>query len=72
VQADAGTTGDPRVWADGNVLATTVHGLFEDADVVEALVGQRPATTLDTTFDLLADAVEAHLDTERLWQLVRD
>ena len=29
-------------------------------------------TTLDTTFDVLADAIEAHLDTERLWGLARD
>ena len=32
----------------------------------------RPPPVLDTTFDALADAVEAHLDTDRLWQLVRD
>ena len=40
---------DPRrphaggpVWAAGRVLATTVHGLLEDPDVVERLVGRRP------------------------------
>ena len=35
------TAGGP-VWAAGNVLATTVHGLLEDPDVVERLVGRRP------------------------------
>jgi adenosylcobyric acid synthase len=64
-------TADDCVWADGPILATTVHGLFEDADVVDAIVGRRPSTTLDVTFDLLAGAIEEHLDTQRIWELVR-
>jgi adenosylcobyric acid synthase len=72
VDADAAVaTADDRVWADGPILATTVHGLLEDADVVDAIVGRRPSTTLDTTFDLLADAIDEHLDTQRIWELVR-
>ena len=57
------------MWASGRVLATTVHGLLEDPDVVERLVGRRPTLVLDETFDLLADAVDAHLDTDLLRRL---
>jgi adenosylcobyric acid synthase len=67
------TTGDGGagpVWADGRVLATTVHGLLEDPDVVERLVGRRPQHVLDDTFDVLADAVDAHLDTALLHRLI--
>jgi adenosylcobyric acid synthase len=62
------TPGGP-VWSSGRVLATTVHGLLEDPDVVERLVGRRPALALEDTFDLLADAVDAHLDTTLLHHL---
>jgi adenosylcobyric acid synthase len=64
------TAGGP-VWAAGRVLATTVHGLFEDPDVVERLVGRRPRAALADTFDLLADAIDAHLDTALLHRLTR-
>ena len=57
------------MWAAGSVLATTVHGLLEDPDVVERLVGRRPPLVLEETFDLLADAVDAHLDTALLRRL---
>jgi adenosylcobyric acid synthase len=67
-----GDGGEGPVWAAGRVLATTVHGLLEDPDLVERLVGRRPALVLDETFDLLADAVDAHLDTALLRRLVRD
>ena len=50
-------------------LATTVHGLLEDPDVVDRLVGRRPPLVLEETFDLLADAVDAHLDTALLRRL---
>jgi adenosylcobyric acid synthase len=60
----------PLVWGRGSVLATTVHGLLENPDVLEALCGHRPAPVLDATFDGLADAVDAHLDTDLLWDLV--
>jgi adenosylcobyric acid synthase len=71
VTGTGAATGDDRVWADGPVLATTVHGLLEDPGAVEALTGIRPPDVLERTFDLLADAVDAHLDTDRLWTLVR-
>ncbi|HKA83447.1 MAG TPA: cobyric acid synthase [Acidimicrobiales bacterium] len=60
----------PLVWAHGSVLATTVHGLLESPDVLQALFGTRPPEVLDTTFELLADAIETHLDTAALWRLV--
>jgi adenosylcobyric acid synthase len=60
----------PLVWAEGPVLATTVHGLLEDPDVLRALFGVRPAEVLEGTFELLADAVDAHLNTDALWELV--
>ena len=64
------TPGGP-VWAEGRVLATTVHGLLEDPEVVERLVGRRPPPVLEETFDLLADVVEAELDTGLLRRLGR-
>jgi adenosylcobyric acid synthase len=53
----------------GSVLATTVHGLFEDPDVIAAVVGVRPDPLLETTYELLADAVDEHLDTAMLRRL---
>jgi len=53
----------------GNVLGLSVHGLFEDADLVAALLGVRPTRSLDDVFDALADAVEEHLDLARLLEL---
>jgi adenosylcobyric acid synthase len=61
----------PLVWSRGPVLATTVHGLLEDPAVVEALCGVQVHDPLDDTFDLLADAVGEHLDTDLLWRLTR-
>jgi adenosylcobyric acid synthase len=61
----------PLVWSDGPVLVTTVHGLLEDGEVLHALFGRRPGPVLDATFDRLADAVDDHLDTAALWDLVR-
>jgi adenosylcobyric acid synthase len=60
----------PLLWSKGSTLATTVHGLLEDPQLVEAWCGQRPAYGLDTTFEALADAVDEHLDTDLLWRMV--
>lgn len=60
----------PGLWSRGNLLATTVHGLFEDPAAVAALTGIHPRPFLDATFDLLADAVEQHLDIGLLRRLV--
>ena len=56
-------------WARGNVLAVYLHGLVEAPAVIAALAGRPPARTLDDTFELLADAVEEHLDTDRLLEM---
>ncbi len=45
----------------GNVLGVYLHGLFEDAAVLQALFGAQ-APTLDTVFDGLADGVARHFD----------
>jgi len=60
----------PLLWMRGSVLATTVHGLFENPDVLQAVFRTRPPPVLEQTFDLLADAVDAHLDTALLRRLV--
>jgi adenosylcobyric acid synthase len=56
----------PGLWASGPVLASTIHGLFETPAVVAAVCGREPAPVLEQTFDALADAVDAHLDTRWL------
>lgn len=53
-------------WADGNVLATTAHGLLEDADLVAALLGTPAPPTLDDVLDDLTAAVVPHLDTDHI------
>jgi len=55
---------------DNNVLATTLHGLFEHPDFVERLLGVSVAPVLDKTFDLLADTIDKHLDTTWLRSLL--
>lgn len=60
----------PHVWVRGSVLATTVHGLLEHPDVLQRLCGLRPTEVLQPTFDVLADAVDEHLDTDLLWRTV--
>jgi adenosylcobyric acid synthase len=56
--------------AGGNVLGIYLHGLFEDARVLQALFGTA-APTLDSVFDGLADVVDAHFDPPVLLDLVR-
>jgi adenosylcobyric acid synthase len=63
-------TDDVRFGVDGNVIATTVHGLFEHPGFIESLLGVRVEPVLEPTLELLADAVEEHLDTTLLRALV--
>jgi adenosylcobyric acid synthase len=57
-----------RGFIAGNVLGVSVHGLLEDARLVRTLLDV-DLTPLTATFDLLADAVEQHLDPTVLEQL---
>lgn len=56
---------------DGSVTATTVHGLLEDARLLDRWFGRPAADPLPSTFDLLADAIDEHLDTDLLRRLTR-
>jgi adenosylcobyric acid synthase len=63
------TTPPQAVVSQGAVLGLLAHGAFESEAVLEALFGRVPARSLDDVFDDLADAVEHHLDTDRLLAL---
>ncbi len=49
-------------YVDGAILAVYPHGLFEQPEIVQALLGAAPARQLEQTFDLLADALDTHVD----------
>ena len=53
---------DGIAFGQGNVLGLTMHGVLEAPDVLESFTGALPVG-LDATLDLLADAVDEHLDT---------
>jgi adenosylcobyric acid synthase len=53
-------------YARGSVLGVYLHGLLEQATLVEALLGVALEGTLETLFDQLADAVDAALDLDRI------
>lgn len=53
-------------WVDGNVLATTAHGLLEDPGLVAALLGTPPPPDLDIVIDELTAAVVPHLDIDTI------
>ncbi len=55
--------------AAGNVLGLYVHGLFEDAAVLRALLGGQ-GPDLDAVFDGLADFLERHADPGLLYALI--
>lgn len=59
---------DGLAFGRGNLLGLATHGVLEDHAVLAALTGSTPAG-LDATFDLLADAIDEHLDTA--WLLAR-
>ncbi|QTN29060.1 cobyric acid synthase [Rhodoferax sp. AJA081-3] len=59
--------------ATGNVMGVYLHGLFEDAQVLQALFGAKlngPVPTLDTVFDGLADYIEQHFAPQLLERLI--
>ncbi|MGB0112629.1 MAG: cobyric acid synthase [Ilumatobacteraceae bacterium] len=53
-------------WTDGNVFASLCHGLFEDRSFAREVLGVDVHDPLEETFELLADAVEEHFDTDWL------
>jgi adenosylcobyric acid synthase len=72
---------DGAISADGQVLGTYLHGVFDMPEALQALlawVGLREAVALDmralreAAIERLADAVEAHLDGAALWRLLGD
>jgi len=58
-------------WQNENVLGIYVHGLFEDARVMQALFGVS-VPTLDRVFDGLADFIDKHFAPGVIPDLIRD
>lgn len=56
-------------FAAGPVLGLYLHGLFEQPELVEALLGASPERSLDAELDRLADGVEPHVDLDGLLAL---
>jgi len=76
---DLGRCKDGAISDDGLIMGTYLHGLFEHTDACTALLnwaGLKDVKTEDyralreAAIERLADMVEAHLDTNRLRQLV--
>jgi adenosylcobyric acid synthase len=61
---------DDLGYASGPVLAVYLHGLFENPEFTEALLGTAPTGDLDAVLDQLATAVEPHLDIEAILALI--
>lgn len=68
---------DGAIAADNQILATYLHGVFDDTEARGALLrwaGMREVAAVDyhalreQSFERLADSVDAHLDTARLAQ----
>lgn len=61
---------EPEIgWSDGAVLGIAPHGLFEQPEVIAALLGTDPAGSLDQAIEELTDAVVAGLDMELVGRL---
>lgn len=61
---------DDLGYASGPVLAVYLHGLFENPEFTEALLGAAPSSDLDQTIDDLASAVEPHLDMSAILAMI--
>ena len=55
----------------GPVIGVYLHGLGEQSDVLEALVGARPPRSLDDVLGGLADLADRHLDMDAVLALLR-
>jgi adenosylcobyric acid synthase len=53
---------DDLGFTSGSVLGVYLHGLLESPTVVRALFGAIPTTSLESTFEELADVVDSSLD----------
>lgn len=62
---------DGLAFVDGPVLGIYLHGLFEQDELVSALLGECPRRSLEAAFDELADAVEEHVDVTALLKRAR-
>jgi adenosylcobyric acid synthase len=60
-----------RGFVRGSVLGISVHGLFEQPELVEALFGRTPSRPLEAVFEDLANLVEERLDMTQLARLAR-
>jgi len=49
-------------FVSGPVLGIYLHGLFEQPELVHALLGETPGRSLEQTLERLADLAEEHLD----------
>jgi adenosylcobyric acid synthase len=58
-----------RGFAKGSVLGISVHGAFEQFEIVERLFGRRPERSLEVVFEGLADLVEGRLDMDEISRL---
>lgn len=56
-------------WAEGPVLGIAPHGLFENPEIVAALLGTNPAGSLELALEELTDAVVAALDIDLVERL---
>jgi adenosylcobyric acid synthase len=64
-----GALPDGLGFAAGPVLGIYLHGLFEQPELVEALLGASPQQSLEAELDRLADEVARHLDVDGLLAL---
>lgn len=67
--SDAEALPDGRGFVHESTLGISVHGAFEQPELVEALFGRRPSRPLDVVFEDLADLVEERLDMDELARL---
>ncbi len=70
-EAVHGVMPDGLAWQNdaGNVLGIYIHGIFEDASVLQALFGAA-APTLEAVFEGLADYIDTHFEPGMLQSLI--